>query len=235
MPASRYSARMCLFVLPTRLNAQTHHGAEPRPLWRQEPRLLRIHTLPNRFFRCFALAFLALEAAGSITSCRINGESTFSAVSTCAGITFCIFARFFFPSFILLSLVCQTRATAVFLNIRACQSFFPGPPPKDPRGGVNRHLDQLLKLVPLWHLFFLVISFSRLGCQTVASFGAVESSWNIDAWFRGELKLGSLFFYLDKALASLRHLAWDCMRAHLITVFNPWKVDTVWCCARDAN
>ena len=58
-------------------------------------------------------------------------------------------------------------------------------------------------------------------CQTVASFGAVESSWNIKRWSRGASELGSLIFYLDKVLASLRHLAkLDCMKARLTGVLG---------------
>ena len=77
-------ARMWSFALPTCPNAQTHHCAEPRPLSRQKLRLLRIHALPSRFFFSPRIRFPG-TGTGYITSCGINGGSTFTTVSTCGG------------------------------------------------------------------------------------------------------------------------------------------------------
>ena len=105
--------------------AKAQH-VEPRPLSRQKLLLLRIHALPSRFFFPLALAFLAPE------------PSTFTTVSTCAGsgprTTLCIFARFFFPSFILLSLMCRpVQALSVSISTPARASLR-GPPPRSRRG-----------------------------------------------------------------------------------------------------
>ena len=65
--STRMPAHACDSSRFLRPNAQTHHGAEPRPLSREKPGLLRIHALPSRCFRCFplAFAFLAPEPAPS--------------------------------------------------------------------------------------------------------------------------------------------------------------------------
>ena len=80
MPAPRpklVTAHACGSSRFLRPNAQTQHGADPRPLSRQKLRLLRVHPRTSRFFRCFAARIrFPGTGTGSITSCIINGEST---------------------------------------------------------------------------------------------------------------------------------------------------------------